>query len=80
MSVYDSPLVLILHVRMQTAMSQAFGDGLPVLPGYDVTLSVAVKGKGTTRTAGNAHTMPHQLDIGPTMIEQCPRCQPKQLL
>ena len=40
-------------------------NGLPVLTGCDVTLSVAGKGKLTTRTAGNAYTMPHQLDVGP---------------
>ena len=41
-------------------------NGLPVLTVCDVTLSVAGKGKLTTTTAGNAHTMPHQLDVGPT--------------
>ena len=55
-------------------------NGLPVLTVCDVTLSVAGKGKLTTTTAGNAHTMPHQLDVGPTVIAQCPRCQPQQLL
>ena len=30
-------------------------NGLPVLTGCDVTLSVAGKGKLTTRTAGNAY-------------------------
>ena len=46
-------------------------NGLPVLTGCDVTLSVAGKGKLPTRTAGN--TMPHQLDVGPTVIAQCSR-------
>ena len=43
-------------------------NGLPVVTGCDVTLSVAGKGKLTTRRPGNAYTMPHQLDVGPTVI------------
>ena len=55
-------------------------NDLPALTGCDVTLSVTGKGKLTTRTAGNAYTMPHQLDAGPTVIAHYPRCQPQQLL
>ncbi len=39
-------------------------NGLPVLPGCDVTLPVAGEGKLTTGMAGNAYTMTHQLDVG----------------
>ena len=48
-------------------------NGLAVLTGCDVTLSVAGKGKVTTRMAGNAYTMPHQLDVEPTVhnVGQC---------
>ena len=51
-------------------------NGLPVLTGCDVTLPVAGKGKLTTRTAGNAYTMPQQLDVGPTVpnVGQCGSC------
>ena len=34
-------------------------NGLSVLTGCDVTLSVAGKGRLTIRMAGNAYTMPH---------------------
>ena len=52
---------------------------LPVLTGCGVNLSVAGKGKGQPGPWG-MHTMPHQLDVGPTVIAQFPRCQPQLLL
>ena len=51
-------------------------NGLPVLTGCDLTFSVAGEGKLKIRTAGNSYTMPHQLDVGPTVpnVGQCGSC------
>ena len=62
-------MVLTLHLTCRELCLKhlVMLNGLPVLNGCDVTLSVAGKGKFTTRTAGNTYTMPHQLDVGPAV-------------
>ena len=51
-------------------------NGLPVLTRCDANLSVAGKRKRTTKTAGNAYMMLHQLDVGHTVpnVGQCVSC------